>query len=56
MDKGIHVARFFSRDIFFYIEVFHFARKMHAQRGVIKLGNGGNTAFATHDACPCRVN
>ena len=56
MDKGIHVARFFSRDVLFYIEVFHFARKMNAQRGVIKLGNGGNAAFATHDASPCSVN
>ena len=40
MDKGIHMARLFGRNIFFDIEIFHLAGEMYAQRSMVKLRDG----------------
>jgi hypothetical protein len=42
MDKGIHMARLFGRNIFFDIEIFHLASEVHAERSVVKLGDSSN--------------
>ncbi len=52
MDKSIHVARFFGRDVILDIETFYFSRKMRRERHGIKFGNGRNTGFSCNEHFP----
>ena len=46
MDKGIHTARFFGRQILRYIKIFHFTCNLARHIGRIEFGNSANAAFA----------
>ena len=46
MDKRIHTARFFGRQILRYIKIFHFTCNLARHIGRIEFGNSANAAFA----------
>ena len=46
MDKRIHAARFFGRQILRYIKIFHFTCNLARHIGRIEFGNSANAAFA----------
>ncbi len=52
MDKGIHLARLFQRDVFSDIEIFDGAAETHTEFGNIEAGNRTDTAFSCENTLP----
>ena len=49
---GVHFAGFFAVHMVFWVEPFDLGRKLRAEFGSVKTGNGSRTAAALHQTTP----